>query len=139
MLTQDGLGGALILMQDAERIKRLHPPLSGDGWSHTSLEPPGLYNTDCYPSQSYIFPLRSSDTCCAYMHAAPYTIFKKIFKNSCILICFPLMPPFRYRKLDMSKSKLFLCFPFLYFFIVMLLFQNTEFSLLSQVTTNSKL
>lgn len=38
----DELHEALILMQDAECIKRLHLPLSGDGWSHTSLEPPGL-------------------------------------------------------------------------------------------------
>lgn len=139
MLTAGGLGEALILMQDAECIKRLHLPLSGDGWSHTPLEPPGVYNTDCYPSQFDIFPLRSSDTCMCSYACAPYTIKKKSLKNSCIQICFPLMPPFRYWKLDMSKSKLFLCFTFLYFFIIMLLFQNTEFSLLCQVTTKSKL
>lgn len=77
MLTQDGLGGALILMQDAERIKRLHSPLSGDGWSHTSLEPPGLYNTDCLTIKSYIFPLRSSDTCMCSYACTPLHNFKK--------------------------------------------------------------
>lgn len=42
VLMEDGLGKALILMPDAECIKRMHPLLSGDGWSHTSLEPPRL-------------------------------------------------------------------------------------------------
>lgn len=46
---------------------------------------------------------------------------------------------FRYWKLDMSKSELFLCFPFLHFSIIMPSLQNTEFSLLSLVTTKSKL
>lgn len=95
MLTAGGLGEALILMQDAECIKRLHPLLSGDGWSHTPLESPGVYNIDCYPSQFDIFPLRSSDTCMCSYACAPYTILKKIFKKFLHSDMFSFNAPFQ--------------------------------------------